>query len=265
MLNLYRIASFPLLSLLTWASLTLPAPAQEDLSAPSNPAPAATESAPSSRPLARACITEAIVGSDGLTSINPNLNRAKNLARQAAERANGGLNNYRAEAAMYGPIEGVSCVDNGDGTWSFRILGGVPGAEPTLKTVVVVNQNDGTSRIDYNGEIRNIEGDRPVAERPNQLTLVNPNSPSLGRARNLARQAAERANGGLGNYRAEPAMHGISGEISVQDTSDAWIFTFRGGRPGETDYSTESEVRVSKDFANITVDYNGPIRSASDS
>lgn len=265
MLNPSRIASFPLLSLLAWASLTLPAPAQEDLAAPSDLAPAATASDASSRPLARACLTEAIVGSGGLTSINPNLNRAKNLARQAAERANGGLNNYRAEAAMYGPIEAAPCVDNGDGTWSFRILGGAPGAEPSLETVVVVNQADGTSRIDYNGEIRNLEGDRPTAERPSQLTLVNPNSPSLGRARNLARQAAERANGGLGNYRAEPVMHGTSGDIPVQETSDAWIFTFRGGRPGDADFSTESEVRVSKDFANITVDYNGPIRPASDS
>lgn len=264
MLNPCRIAPFPLLTLLTLASLTLPTLAQDNPSTPSDAATPAPQSDRPSSPVPQACIPQAIVGSDGLTSINPDLNRAKNLARQAAEQLNGGLGSYRAEAAMYGPIEEAPCVDNGDGSWSFRILGGAPGAEPSLETVVTVSQDSGATRIDYNGEIRETDSDRPVAAPPNQLTLVNPNAPGLSRAKNLARQAAERANGGLGNYRAEPVMHGLSGEVPVQDLGEAWVFTFQGGRPGEATYTTESEVRVSKDFTNITVDYNGPLRGASD-
>ncbi|MBI4784643.1 MAG: hypothetical protein HY785_25510 [Oscillatoriophycideae cyanobacterium NC_groundwater_1537_Pr4_S-0.65um_50_18] len=84
-----------------------------------------------------------------------NLNRAKNLARQTAEKANGGLNVYRAEAAMHGPAAEAPFVDNGDGTYTFTFLGGKPGAAvPSVKSVVTVSALDWSTRVDYNGAIR---------------------------------------------------------------------------------------------------------------
>ncbi|MEG4086627.1 hypothetical protein [Microcoleus sp. POL10_C6] len=93
---------------------------------------------------------------DGVRVINNNieLNRAKNLARQAAERANGGLGNYRAEASMHGISRESPFVDNGDGTWTFTFKGNKPGSSVfTVETVVTVSQ-DGRIRVDYNGQIR---------------------------------------------------------------------------------------------------------------
>ena len=88
-------------------------------------------------------------------SNNIELNRAKNLARQAAEIANGGLGEYRAEAAMHGASAQSPFVDNGDGTWTFTFQGYKPGASVyTVETVVTVSQ-DGRVRVDYNGRIRN--------------------------------------------------------------------------------------------------------------
>jgi hypothetical protein len=87
---------------------------------------------------------------------NIELNRAKNLARQAAEVANGGLGNYRAEAAMHGAAKESPFVDNGNGTWTFTFKGQKPGASVyTVETVVTVSQ-DGTVRVDYNGPIRQL-------------------------------------------------------------------------------------------------------------
>lgn len=83
-----------------------------------------------------------------------NLNRAKNLARQTAEKANGGLSQYRAEASMHGPAAESPFVDNGDGTYTFTFLGNRPGSTPTMQSVVTVNTNDWTTRLDYNGAIR---------------------------------------------------------------------------------------------------------------
>ena len=84
----------------------------------------------------------------------------------------------------------------------------------------------------------------------------------VNRAKNLARQAAEKANGGLGNYRAELSMHG-PGSLSpyVDNGNGSWTFTFKGTRPGEATPSYESAVTVSTD-GKVTVDYNGPVRSA---
>jgi hypothetical protein len=82
----------------------------------------------------------------------------------------------------------------------------------------------------------------------------------LNRAKNLARMAAERANGGLSEYRAESSMHGPASQSSYVDNGNGtWTFTFKGYRPGSSDLSIESAVTVSRD-GNVTVDYNGPIR-----
>ena len=84
------------------------------------------------------------------------LNRAKNLARQAAEMANGGLNEYRAEDSMHGPSIESPFVDNGDGTWTFTFKGGSPGSmTPTVESIVTVDQNTFQVTVDYNGPIQN--------------------------------------------------------------------------------------------------------------
>jgi len=84
-----------------------------------------------------------------------NLNRAKNLARQTAEKANGGLGLYRAEASMHGPAAEAPFVDNGDGTFTFTFFGGKPGfTSPSVQSVVTVNTTDWSTHVDYNGAIR---------------------------------------------------------------------------------------------------------------
>ena len=84
-----------------------------------------------------------------------NLNRAKNLARQTAEKANGGLSRYQAEAAMHGLAAEAPFVDNGDGTFTFTFLGGKPGfTAATVQSVVTVNATAWTIHLDYNGVIR---------------------------------------------------------------------------------------------------------------
>ena len=95
--------------------------------------------------------------STSVPAINPTqLNRAKNIARQAAEMANGGLNEYRAESSMHGPSIESPFVDNGDGTWTFTFKGGTPGSmTPTVESVVTVDQNTFQATVDYNGPIQN--------------------------------------------------------------------------------------------------------------
>ncbi|MGI0487283.1 hypothetical protein ACN4EK_17710 [Pantanalinema rosaneae CENA516] len=92
-------------------------------------------------------------------SENPTVNilavgRAKNLARQAAESANGGLGNYHAENAMHGPIGGVNCTANDNGTMTFTFQGGRPGfTTPTVQTTVTVDPANWTVTVDSNGPI----------------------------------------------------------------------------------------------------------------
>lgn len=86
------------------------------------------------------------------------LTRAMNLARQAAEQENGGLNYYRAESSMYGPATDSPFKDNGDGTLTFTFLGGYPAAPPAIQTVVTVAVESDLVTVDYNGPI-------PTAQR----------------------------------------------------------------------------------------------------
>jgi hypothetical protein len=83
----------------------------------------------------------------------------------------------------------------------------------------------------------------------------------LNRAKNLARQAAEAANGGIRVYRAESSMHGPAAQCPYVDNGDFWTFTFLGGRPGATRMTTESVVRVYKNTSRVVVAYNGVIRT----
>ena len=83
----------------------------------------------------------------------------------------------------------------------------------------------------------------------------------LNRAKNLARQAAEIANGGLQRYRAEASMHGAAIDSPFEEFEDAWIFTFRGGEPGFVQPNIETQVRVDRRTFQTTILYNGPIRS----
>jgi len=84
----------------------------------------------------------------------------------------------------------------------------------------------------------------------------------IGKAQNFARQVAEKANGGLSKYRAEPSMFGDPRLSPYRDNGDgSWSFTFLGGTPGSANYSIESVVTISRDFSRMTLDYNGPIRS----
>jgi hypothetical protein len=80
--------------------------------------------------------------------------RAMNLARQAAEKANGGLNNYRSEQSMYGPANKSPFKKNDNGTLTFTFLGGRPAAPPTLQSVVTVSLDGSLVTVDYNGPTR---------------------------------------------------------------------------------------------------------------
>ena len=89
------------------------------------------------------------------------------------------------------------------------------------------------------------------------------------RGRNIARAAAETANGGLGNYMAEPAMHGPTANAPVVINEDgSLLFTFKGFRPADRDingdpiYSFETEVLVNPDRT-FEVLYNGSLRPVS--
>jgi hypothetical protein len=84
----------------------------------------------------------------------------------------------------------------------------------------------------------------------------------LNRAKNLARQAAESANGGIRYYRAEASMHGSAQNCPYVDNGDSWTFTFTGNSVGSQTKTIQSVVTVYKNTSRIVMAYNGPVRTA---
>lgn len=89
---------------------------------------------------------------------------------------------------------------------------------------------------------------------------------ALNAAKNEARQAAEAENGGIGVYRAEPAMHGSVVDAPCEVIGpNIWRFTFRGGEPVAVstmeDYTLLSVVTVEGSGSDriVMLKYNGPI------
>jgi Tfp pilus assembly protein PilX len=100
------------------------------------------------------CVAQASTGSDAFEKITA-LSRARNLARQAAEAANGGLENYRADTSMHGWTEQAPCADNGDGTWTFTFQGTTPNSNtPTVESVVTVDSRTWKVTVDRNTPLR---------------------------------------------------------------------------------------------------------------
>lgn len=224
------------------------------------------------------------------------VNRAKNLVRQAAINANGGLNKYRPDPIMYGPAVQTPYTENPDGSVTFKFSGGLPGAAPSIETVATVRP-DGLVTLDYNGPIRsaNIGGGTlpangaPSAPSTNQTPSPSapnnsassggsnpatppasqPNRPAISwadedsfltRSRNLARQAAISANGGLGKYRPEATMFGPAARSPhVKNSDGSLTFSFKGTVPGTDQPSIESVIIVQRN-GTVAVQYNGPIR-----
>ncbi|MCG9892786.1 MAG: hypothetical protein MH252_17140 [Thermosynechococcaceae cyanobacterium MS004] len=109
------------------------------------------------------------------------LNRAKNLARQAAINANGGLERYRPDATMYGPAVQTAYVRNSDGSITFQFTGTTPGASiPSFETVARVNPN-GVVSLEYNGAPRSAIGGAslpaPSILPPVPIAVPEPSAP----------------------------------------------------------------------------------------
>lgn len=232
------------------------------------------------------------------------LNAAKNEARQLAEATNGGLGAYRAEPAMHGAVIESPCALVSSGIWRFVIRGGDPIAvstreDYTLLSVVTVNSASGSGRsinLEYNGPIENYTGPLPASsqitaeELPSEEATVANEAPmvseepvsvlletacvatttaeqrALNAAKNTARQTAEAENGGIGIYRAEPAMHGSAVDAPCEVIGlNTWRFTFRGGDPVAVstmeDYTFLSVVTVEGIGVDriVILEYNGPI------
>lgn len=137
MLKYFATASLTTLTVLTLGSLTIHA--QE-----SKP----TLSEPSSFKMAQTTTT---VGVPDFAI----LGRAQNLARQAAERANGGLNYYRAERSMFGPPSQAPVRENEDGSFTFTFQGHTPGSEiPAFQSVVTVSRDGNRVTVESNGPVR---------------------------------------------------------------------------------------------------------------
>ncbi len=108
------------------------------------------------------------------------LNRAKNLARQAAINANGGLGQYRPDPIMYGPAIQTVYTRHNDGSITFQFSGGAPGSPtPKFETVATVTAN-GVVNLDYNGAPRNAigAGSLPLPSSSNAPISIAPPAPT---------------------------------------------------------------------------------------
>ncbi len=109
---------------------------------------------------------------DNDRAVRIDLNRAKNLARQAAEAANGGIRYYRAEDSMHGPASQCPYVDNGD-SWTFTFLGSRVGSyTKTIESVVTVYKYSSRVVVAYNGAIRNVQQTRITSFTETQRTIL---------------------------------------------------------------------------------------------
>ncbi|MGF1525150.1 MAG: hypothetical protein ACFBSF_22725 [Leptolyngbyaceae cyanobacterium] len=194
---------------------------------------------------------------------NINLGQARNTARQAIESLNGGLQEYRAEPAMHGPVCLAPFTDNGDGSLTFTFFGGPPGVSFTTESVVTVTDGN-VVEVLYNGPIRSgVQTDRATPSTLGKDTTVTEaclDRITLIGAKNLARQTAEAENGGLSQYRAELAMHGPAADAPFVENEDGSLtFTFQGRRPESLEYSIESVITITPS-GEVIIEYNGPVR-----
>jgi hypothetical protein len=101
----------------------------------------------------------------------------------------------------------------------------------------------------------------PSASNASASASVQISTQDLMRVRNLARQAAEQANGGLSRYRASSAAYGPSSQLDIKDNGNSWSIRVLGGAPGAATPTQETVVNIPKTFTNISVEYNGAIRT----
>lgn len=149
---------------------------------------------------------------------------------------------------------------------SLALLTGLPVAANALTLTPQTNNLDGVSISQSNSTQRGLmakkedkddkKGQKYDREYDRREVRID-----LNRAKNLARQAAESANGGIRVYRAEDSMHGPASRCPYVENNDSWTFTFLGGRPGFTTKTIESVVTVYKTSPRVVVAYNGVIRS----
>lgn len=186
------------------------------------------------------------------------LGRAQNLARQAAINANGGLSKYRPAPAAFGPAIQSSHIKNDDGSITFTIYGGARvTTTPTQETVVTVAPNNSVF-VRYNGPIRTAKTVEPALTQKTKVGIGG--DTFLIRAQNLARQAAIKTNGGLGEYRPEPSMFGrVENAPYLKNADGSITFTFTGSSPNSSNPAIKSVVTVTQNNI-VTVNYNGPVR-----
>jgi hypothetical protein len=109
---------------------------------------------------------------DKKREVRIDLNRAKNLARQAAESANGGIRYYRAEASMHGPAQNCPYVDNGD-SWTFTFSGNSVGSQTnTIQSVVTVYKSTSRIVMAYNGPVRTAQQTQVTSFSTSQRTVL---------------------------------------------------------------------------------------------